>query len=261
MQCSRFLVSGFCGVAGLMGGLLPVLAADQTVRPGSFYMSKNLQALQADDIANPGMLWVSDGESLWKQPVGRTQKSCASCHDAADVTMKGVAARYPAVDAESGELFNLEKRINTCRTRHQGAEALAYETDELLALTAYVAHQSQGERVKVHIDGPAAPFYEAGRKRFYTRVGQLNLSCAQCHEANAGRRLRGDTISDGVGSGWPAYRLEWQTLGSLHRRLRACSLGVRARQFDSGSPEYLSLELYLAKRAEGVPVEAPAVRR
>lgn len=244
-----------------MGFLLPASAADQTVRPGSFYMSKNLQALQADDIANPGMLWVSDGEVLWGQPAGAAKKSCASCHEAAEETMKGVAARYPAVDAESGELFNLEKRINTCRTRHQRAEPLDYETDELLALTAYVAHQARGEPVHVQIDGVAAAYYEAGRKRFYKRVGQLNLSCAQCHEAKAGRRLRGDTISNGVGSGWPAYRLEWQSLGSLHRRLRACSLGVRARQFDYGSQEYLNLELYLAKRAEGLPVEVPGVRR
>jgi sulfur-oxidizing protein SoxA len=73
--------------------------------------------------------------------------------------------------------------------------------------------------------------------------------------------LRGDTISHGLGNGYPAYRLEWQSLGSLHRRLRSCSFGVRAIQFDAGSPEYVNLELYLAKHAEGVPIETPSIRK
>lgn len=236
-------------------------AAESGVRPGSHYLSETLKTLQADDVANPGMLWVSDGQHLWARPDGPEQKSCASCHQAAEDTMRGVAARYPVVSEETGELFNLEKRINNCRVKHQKAEAFAYESDELLALTAYVAHQSRGQPVNVRIDGKAAKFYEAGRRRFYQRLGQLNLSCAQCHEDNAGRRLRGDTISYGLGNGYPAYRLEWQSLGSLHRRLRACSYGVRAVEFKYGSPEYLSLELYLAKRAEGLSIETPAVRK
>src|SRR5690606_31003642 len=118
-----------------------------------------------------------------------------------------------------------------------------------------------GLPMAVETDGAAAPFYAAGEAFFNRRQGQLNLSCAQCHVANAGRRLRGDTISHGHGVGYPAYRLEWQTLGSLHRRLRACSFGVRAVQFEPGSPQYLALELYLAARARGVPLETPAIRK
>lgn len=240
---------------------LPGAAAESEVRPGSHYLSDSLKALQADDVANPGMLWVSEGEHLWAQPAGSEQKSCASCHQSAEETMRGVAARYPAVSDATGELFNLEKRINNCRVKHQEAEAFEYESDDLLALTAFVAHQSRGLPVHVKIDGNAVKYYEAGHRRFHQRLGQLNLSCAQCHDDNAGQHLRGDTISHGLGNGYPAYRLEWQTLGSLQRRLRACSFGVRAIQFDYGSPEYLSLELYLAKRAEGLAIETPAVRK
>ncbi len=175
--------------------------------------------------------------------------------------MKGVAARYPKVSDSTGKLLNLELRINACRSGAQKAPPYPYESEELLSLTAFLAYQSRGMPVEVKIDGPAAPYYEAGERLYHQRQGQLNLSCAQCHTDNAGRRLRGDTISYGLGNGYPAYRLEWQSLGSLHRRLRACSLGVRAIQFDYGSPEYLSLELYLAKRAEGLPIETPAIRK
>jgi sulfur-oxidizing protein SoxA len=175
--------------------------------------------------------------------------------------MKGVAARYPVVDPISGRLINVEGRINLCRTVHQQAEPLAYESDALLGLTAFVARQSLGLPIKVETGGAAASFHEAGRAFYHRRQGQVNLSCAQCHDDNAGRSLRGDTISHGLGNGYPAYRLEWQTLGSLHRRLRACSLGVRAVQYDYGSQDYLNLELYLAGRAESVAIETPAIRK
>ncbi|RKQ72292.1 sulfur oxidation c-type cytochrome SoxA [Oceanibaculum indicum] len=228
---------------------------------GTSFLSEELQARQADEAANPGMLWVDEGARLWATPQGATGKACASCHGADAASMRGVAVRYPAVDAESSDLLNLEGRINLCRTRHQEAEPYAYETDQLLGLTAFVARQSFGMPVQVETGGAAAPFYAAGEAFFHRRQGQLNLSCAQCHDDNAGRSLRGDTISYGLGNGYPAYRLEWQSVGSLQRRLRSCSYGVRAVQFDYGSSDYLALELYLAKRAEGVAIETPAIRR
>jgi len=236
-------------------------AAAEPLASGTTFQSENLQNQQADEAVNPGMLWVSEGAQLWQLPQGAANRSCAACHGPAEEAMKGVAPRYPAVHRPSGRLLNLEGRINLCRARNQKAEPYAYESDELLSLTAFVARQSLGMPMNVETDGAAAPYYKAGEAFFQQRQGQMNLSCAGCHVENAGRRLRGDTISHGLGNGYPAYRLEWQSLGSLHRRLRACSLGVRALQFDHGSPEYVSLELYLADRAKGVPVEAPAIRK
>jgi sulfur-oxidizing protein SoxA len=198
---------------------------------------------------------VEDGEALWRQG----ERSCQSCHG--DIaTMRGVAARYPAVAAD-GALLNLEGRIERCRVEHQGEAAFGYESEALLSLTAAIAAQSRGLPMSVATDGPAAPFVAEGRRFYETRQGQLNLACFQCHDDNAGRRLRGDVISNGLPTGYPAYRLDWNTLGSLHRRLRACSLGVRATQLPLGSPEYLALELYIASRANGLPMEAPGLRR
>lgn len=228
---------------------------------GAAFLSSELKALQADDFANPGMLWVGEGEKLWARVDGAAGKSCASCHQDAASSMRGVAARYPAVDAASGKLLNLEGRINACRTGKMSAAPLAYESADLLALTAYVARQSSGMPTHVATTGPAAPYYARGRAFFERRQGQLNLACGQCHTEQAGKPLRGDVISYGVGVGYPVYRLEWQGLGSLHRRLRSCSLGVRAIQFDYGSDEYVSLELYLAKRAEGLVWDAPSIRK
>lgn len=227
---------------------------------GYTFLTPETQAQQDDDILNPGFLWVDRGAELFTIEA-EAGPACASCHGANGSSLKGAAARYPAIDAPSGALVNLEGRINLCRTRHQGAAPLEHEDDDLLALTAYVAGLSRGVPMSVAIDERLRPHFEAGRDYFFTRRGQLNLACHQCHDKNWGRRLRGDTISQGHGNGFPAYRLEWQTLGSLHRRIRACDAGVRAKPKDYGSQTYLALELYLAARAKGLPIETPAVRR
>ncbi|MBS0244094.1 MAG: sulfur oxidation c-type cytochrome SoxA [Proteobacteria bacterium] len=223
------------------------------------YLSPELQAEHADPVLNRGMLWVDGGEHLWREADG-TAKSCAACHGDSKA-MAGVSTSYPAIDQKSGELVNLEGRINLCRVRHQGLAPFAYESEGLLSLTAMLAFRSRGRAMAVATDGPAKPYFELGQSIFNERQGQFDLACRQCHVDNVGRKLRGDTISSGLGAGFPAYRLEWQGLGSLHRRLRACYMGVRAREPDAGSREHLALELYLAARANGEPVETPALRR
>ena len=231
------------------------------VKSGSTFLGSDLRALLNDEFANPGMLWVEHGEKLWREPAGKRNQSCASCHKDAAASMRAVAARYPKIDPASGKLLNLEGRINACRVEHQGAEPFRYESEDLLALTAYVARQSRGLPLAASIAGPAKAHFDAGLAAYRLRRGQMNLSCAHCHDANWGKRLLSETISQGHPNGYPAYRLEWQTLGSLERRLRACLSGIRAEMLPYGSPEYLDLELYLAWRAQGLPIETPGMRR
>ena len=244
----------------------PALAQQRAIpltelKSGSSFLGADLRSLQSDDFANPGTLWLERGEKLWSAPAGTKNQSCAGCHEDAKTSMRGVAARYPKVDAESGRLLDLEGRINLCRTRRIGAGPFRYESEELLALTAYVARQSRGMPLNVSIEGAARSHFDAGEKAYRLRRGQMNLSCAHCHEANWGKRLLSETISQGHPNGYPVYRMEWQTLGSLERRLRACLSGIRAEMLPYGAPEYLDLELYLAWRAQGLPVETPGVRR
>ena len=139
--------------------------------------------------------------------------------------------------------------------------ALARESEDLLALTVFIAYQSRGAPLAVTVDGPARSAFERGREFYFTRHGQMNIACTQCHDRNWGKRLLAETISQGHGNDYPIYRLDWQTVGSLQRRLRSCLYGVRAEMWPYGAQEYLDLELYLAWRAEGLPIEAPGVRR
>jgi len=231
------------------------------LKEGSAFAAPEIRAMQQDEFANPGMLWVTRGERLWREPAGPEGKSCATCHADAAVTMKGVATHYPRVDAAAARLVNLAGRVNLCRERHQRAEVFPLETEPMLALTSYITYQSRGMPMSVTIDNQNGRDFERARERYYRRVGQMNLSCAHCHEQNWGRTLASETVSQGHGTGWPGYRLEWQTFGSLQRRLRACYSGLRAEMPEYGSRELIELELFLAWRATGLPIESPGVRR
>lgn len=236
-------------------------APDPALRSATRFLSPELAAQQADDGRNPAMLWVEEGRALWAEAPTPGGRSCADCHGAPGRDMKGVAARHPRFDARTGALLDLAASINRCRSERQGAPALSHDSDDLLGLAALVALQSRGLPLTPRVDGPAARHFETGRAFFHERQGQLNLSCAHCHDGQLGRKLRGDTISSGIGTGFPAYRLEWQGLGSLHRRFSACLAAIRAERFPAGSQHYLALELYLAWRARGQPLEAPALRK
>jgi sulfur-oxidizing protein SoxA len=228
-------------------------------RSGFDFMSRETQAMQQDDAMNPGMLWVREGEALWARRTGEN-RSCADCHGEARESMRGVAARFPAFSAALGRPIDLEQRINLCRTERQGAPPLAWESQELLALTAYVAAQSRGLPISVGNDPRLRPFIENGRRLYRQRQGQLNLACSLCHDDNWGKRLAGNPVPQAHPTGYPLYRLEWQSLGSLQRRLRNCMTGMRAEPYAYGAPEAVELELYLMSRASGMTVETPAVR-
>jgi sulfur-oxidizing protein SoxA len=229
-------------------------------RSGFDFMGPDAQAMQRDDALNPAMLWVQQGWQLWQQGAGSTTKSCASCHGDAAASMRGVAARYPAFDVRTQGPINLAQRINRCRQEQQQAPAWRLESEELLSLESYLALQSRGLPLAPVDDTRLQPALERGRARFWQRLGQLDLACAHCHEQRWGRRLGGTLIPQGHPTSYPQYRLEWQGVGSLQRRLRNCLSGVRARPWPAGAPELVELELFLRNRASGMFSEAPGVR-
>ncbi len=228
-------------------------------RSGYDMMSPATKAMQDDDTSNPATLSVLDGEALWKRKAGTAGKACADCHDDA----RRCAASRRAIrrfNASGVRPINIEQRINLCRMEQQQAPPFAYESRDLLALTAYIGKQSRGLPIAVTNNERTAPFIEAGRANYSRRQGQLNLSCQNCHDDNWGQKLAGVPMVQGHPNGYPLYRLEWQSLGSLQRRLRNCMIGMRAEPYAYGSAEYVDLELFLMWRARGMTVETPAVR-
>ncbi len=228
------------------------------VLSGWLFRSDETQALQTDDFDNPGMIFVDQALDTWDEVDGAAGKACASCHEDPS-SLAGVRTTMPKVN-EDGELWAMEDYVNDCRTTRMEAEPWKWESQDMLNMTALVSLQSRGMPMNVAIDGPAQSYWEQGKEMYYTRYGQLDMACANCHEDNYGNMIRADHLSQGQINGFPVYRLKWAGLGSIHRRFKGCMENIRAEPFKRGSDEFTALELYLASRGEGLSVEGPSVR-
>lgn len=230
------------------------------IRSGYTYATAETRAMQDDDFANPGFIWVDAGEELWSKVDGGAGKACATCHGDDASSMEGVGNTYPRYDASAGKPINLETRINRCRVDNMQADKLKYDSKEMLSLMTFVKNKSHGMPVNVDISGPMMKFWEEGKNMYFRRRGQLDMSCANCHVDNAGVKIRANILTMGLANGFPTYRLKWQKPGSLHRRFRGCNKQVRATPYKAGSDEYMNLEVFLTHRSNGLPLETPAVR-
>lgn len=230
-----------------------------TIISGWHFREDDTQSMQADTFDNPGMIAVDQAMDAWNTVEGSAEKSCASCHEGPE-SMQGVRAVYPKWNEEAGEVRTLAMQINDCRTNQMGADAYKYDSGPMAAMEALIAVQSRGMPVNVAIDGPAAETWEKGKELYYTRTGQLELSCASCHEENYGNYIRADHLSQGQINGFPTYRLKNAKLNTVHGRFKGCVRDTRAETYSPGSPEFVALELYVASRGNGLSVEGPSVR-
>ena len=227
---------------------------------GWVFRSSETQELQMDDFDNPGMIFVDQARDQWETADGSEGKSCASCHEAVEDSMVGLRAVYPKWNETAGEVRTLEMQVNDCRENRMGAEAWKYDGGDMTNMVALISSVSRGMPVNVAIDGPAQSTWETGKEIYYTRFGQLELSCANCHEDNYGNNIRADHLSQGQINGFPVYRLKNAKLNAVHARFKGCVRDTRAQTFAPGSPEFVALELYVASRGNGLSVEGPSVR-
>ena len=230
-----------------------------TIYSGWVFRSDETQALQMDDFENPGMIFVDDAIEAWNAVEGTEGNSCASCHGDPE-SMAGVRAVYPKWNDAAEEVRTMAMQVNGCRTEQMGADDWKYDGGDMLNMEALLASVSRGLPIDVAIDGPAQSMWEAGRDLYYTRTGQLDLSCANCHEDNYGNNIRADHLSQGQINGFPTYRLKNAKLNGVQSRFRGCIRDTRAETYAVGSEEFIALELYVASRGNGLSVEGPSIR-
>jgi len=227
------------------------------MRSGWLYRNKETQLLQLDDFDNPGFIFVDQGIDLFNMVDGTEGKSCASCH--VDISeFAGLRASMPKV--VDGKLLSMADIVNDMRVNQMGAEPWKWSGVQMTAINSYIGLQSRGMPVNVKVDGEAASFWERGKELYYTRVGQLDMSCANCHENNFGNMIRADRLSQGQINGFPTYRLKNAKMNSTHGRFKGCMRNIRATPYKEGGDEFKALELYLASRGNGLSVETPSVR-
>ena len=249
--------------------LLLVLLASLPGSPGPLaggavsaydYLQPEMQAMQDDQFANPGMLVVEQGKVLFSTP-GKNGKSCADCHgpdgDGLDARQ---LATYPVYSEELKQAVTLHGQIQRCWNERLGNPPITYRDEELLPLESYVRYLARGEAVNVDVSGPLAPYYAAGRELFRQRFGQVDIACYQCHDYHAGQMFRGQVLSQGQSNGFPVYRFTEGQVTGLQQRITQCLTKLRAEPFTEDSPEYLDLEVYLSARSNGLRIETPAIR-
>jgi sulfur-oxidizing protein SoxA len=175
----------------------------------------------------------------------------------------GIRQNFPYFDPQTGEVVTLDLAINHCRVAN-GEKPLKYQTGMMASITAYMAETSRGKPFHIEIpdDPRARAAYEAGKRFFYSRRGQLNFSCASCHVQSAGMRLRGDILAPALGilAAFPIYRSDWGSMGTIDRRFTSCSSQMRAKPLPPQDVQYRNLEYFLSYMNNGIPITGPGTR-
>ena len=217
------------------------------------------QWIEMEDFP-PYEIAIEEGEEAFVVPFANG-KSYADCFENGGM---GIKQNYPRFDTDSGELITLEYAINKCRTDN-GEEPLPWLTGELAAISAYMAYTSRGNKMNVVIpdDPRALQAYESGKEYYYTRRGQLEFACENCHMQSANNLLRADRLSGMLGQAthWPVYRSKWGETGTLHKRFMECNVQVRAKPYEAQSQVYRELEYFLSYMSNGMEMNGPASRR
>lgn len=174
------------------------------------------------------------------------------------------AHTYPRIDDTSGEAVTLPMLVNRCRRRH-GARPWDPDRGPMMALLAYLASTSRGERLQVPLPetNAARAVYARGRAAFHRKRGQRNFACVDCHVTAVGQRLREQPLMPVLGAltHYPVYGLRWGAMGSLHARFAGCYEQVGAAALPPQSPEYRELEYFLGVMGDGLPFIAPGLHR
>jgi sulfur-oxidizing protein SoxA len=210
----------------------------------------------------PYELEMETAREEWATPFanGKTFDDCFSD--------KPPANEYPYYDAASDDLRTVEADINACLEANGEEPIKNLKNGKIARLVAAFREQFNGEKMAVDVSSDGArAWYEKGKEFYWTKRGQLNFACADCHVHSAGKSIRGDVLSAGLGhtTGFPVYRTKWAVAGkpwgTVHRRYAGCNSQVRAKPFEPQSAEYKALEFYEAAMNTGVPIKVPSQRQ
>jgi len=208
----------------------------------------------------PYEIAIENGEKLYHSKFANG-KSLADCFGPEGA----VRGQYPFWDKDRGMVITMERAVNECREAN-GEKPYGWKKGKIADVTAYMSFNSRGQEVKVEIpsdDPRALAAYEEGKEQFYTKRGQLNFACADCHMLTAGNLYRADTTSPAFGhaTSWPVFRSKWQSMGTLHRRFAGCHTNIRANPYKAQGTEYSNLEYFVTYMSNGLEFNGPAARK
>lgn len=173
--------------------------------------------------------------------------------------------KYPHYSEERAQVVTLTQAINECRTSN-GEKAWSTTKGEMADLQAYINYATMEEDKVVNVEinsQAAADAYERGKAYYYTQRGYLNLSCAECHVQGTGQRVRNEKLSPLLGSvtHFPVYRLKWQGMGTLERRMSGCVKDQGQVPPGNTSDEMKELLFFMSYMSNGMKIDGPDIRK
>ena len=208
---------------------------------------------------------VDKGEKLWKTPF-KNGKTYSSCFSGGDETLR---TQFPHWSDEKGKFVTFEQSIVDCRVAN-GEGKIGTGKGKLAWMSAYLTTAAEGQTINVIVpagNAKALAAYNQGKKEFYAKRGQLNLSCANCHVDSAGKRVRGNTLSPALGhiTHFPVWRGKWAKkkgdgFGTIQRRYGGCNKQVRAKPRKRQKAQYTNLEVFHTAMSNGMEISGTAYR-
>lgn len=225
---------------------------------------------QWEEVNNfpPYELGLADGKKMWDAPL-KNGKTFAGCFKNGG---QNIAQNYPYWDEASQKVRTAEMDLLKCMSDNDPEMADQFKDldkndkarTKLAGLVAAFYSLSKGQKVSIDVSTPGAKAaYEAGRKYWWQKRGQLNFACADCHWESAGKDLGGNQpLSAALGHpvAWPAYRVVWGQLETVHQRYKTCNSQVRAKPAKHGAEIYNNVQFYETYLSSGLPLSAPAMR-
>ncbi len=202
---------------------------------------------------------IDQGKAMWEQPFknGKTYADCFPNNG------KMVAGNYPLYDEKLGKVVTFEMAINLCLVANNEPPLKISDMNMLGVLMSYARTLSDGMKMNIKVDSPAAlEKFEAGKRFFYTRRGQLNFACASCHVQNAGNTLRTEILSPTIGQAthWPVFR-GGDNLNTIQARYKRCLEQIRAVPLEQGGEDFNNLEYFHSYLSNGLPLKASVYRK
>jgi sulfur-oxidizing protein SoxA len=183
---------------------------------------------------------------------------CASLADPAAARIK-----HPYYDDATNAVVTLEGAIQKCYNQQTGKK-IGTMKGKIARISAWISDQAAGEKINVIVESKGAKAaYERGKSFAYAKRGQFNMSCADCHVYNAGKKARADILSPMLGHAThvPMYRAKWSGLGTLHRRFGGCLKNMRAKPIMAQKEVYRDLEFYVQAMSNGLEITDARYRK
>ena len=202
---------------------------------------------------------IEQGKALWETPF-KNGKTYAECFPDGG---KMIAGDYPKFDAQLGIIVTFEMTINQCREANGETLLKISDMKTMGVLMSYARALSDGMKMNIKVESAAAlEKFEAGKRFFYTRRGQLNFACASCHVQNAGNTLRTEILSPTVGQAthWPVFR-GGDNLNTIQARYKRCLEQIRAVPLEQGGEDFNNLEYFHSYLSNGLPLKASVYRK